>query len=105
MPHAILDTDELDRVWPRPEAVEALTSITCRNLHAIRATYFDLGIRHLVLCGVMTSIPRSESMITEAIPGATITYVRLRATRSTRESRIRRREIGSGFEHDMRGSE
>src|ERR1700722_6549779 len=77
VPHAVLDTDELDGVWPRPEPVEALIDISRQNLQAYWKRFSDLGTRHLVLCGVMASIPQSMSWIAEAIPGATITFVRL----------------------------
>jgi hypothetical protein len=103
--HALIDTDELDRVWPQPEPIEALISISRRHLQAMWETYSGLGIRHLVLCGVMASIPQGESWIANAIPGATITFVRLKAERPTREDRLHGRELGSGFGHDMAASE
>ena len=34
VPHALIDTDELDRVWPQPDSVEALIAISRRNLEA-----------------------------------------------------------------------
>ena len=103
--HALIDTDELDRFWPQPEPVEALISISRRHLQAMWQTYSGLGVRHLVLCGVMASITQSESWIANAIPGATITFVRLKAERLSREGRLRGRELGSGFEHDMAASD
>ena len=30
--HALIDTDELDRVWPQPEPLETLIDISRRNL-------------------------------------------------------------------------
>lgn len=105
VPHALIDTDELDRVWPQPEPVEALISISRRHLQAMWETYSGLGVRHLLLCGVMALIPQSESWIADAIPGAKITFVRLSAERTTREDRLRGRELGSGFEHNMAASE
>jgi predicted kinase len=103
--HALIDTDELDRVWPQPEPVEALISVSRRNLQAIWATFSDLGVRRLVLSGVMASIPQSRSWLEEAISGATFTFVRLTADRGTREQRLRDREVGSGFEGEMRASD
>lgn len=103
--HALIDTDELDRVWPQPEPVEALISISRRHLQAMWETYSVLGVRHLVLCGVMASIPQSASWIAEAVPGATITFVRLTAERTAREVRLRGRELGSGFQHEMDASD
>lgn len=41
VPHAVLDTDELDRVWPQPEPVDALIALT-------RRTYGQSGATSLV---------------------------------------------------------
>lgn len=103
--HALIDTDELDRVWPQPEPVEALIDLSRRNLSAWWAGFSELGVRHLVLCGVMASVAQSERWIAEAVVGARISFVRLSATRTTREERLRRREIGSGFEVEMLSSD
>jgi 2-phosphoglycerate kinase len=65
--HALIDTDELDRVWPQPEPVEALIDISRRNLKAWWANFSELGVRHLVLCGVMVSVSQSERWIAEAV--------------------------------------
>ncbi len=61
------DTDELDRVWPQPEPVEALIDLSRRNLSAWWAGFSELGVRHLVLCGVMASVAQSERWIAEAV--------------------------------------
>ena len=103
--HALIDTDELDRIWPQPEHIEDLIAISSRNLRALCRTFFERGIRHLVLCGVMASISEGKLWIADAIGESTITYVRLTAERSTRENRLRGREIGSGFENDMGASD
>jgi hypothetical protein len=105
VPHALIDTDELDRVWPQPEPVEALLSVTRRHLRTMWETFSGLGTRHLVLCGVMASVAQSEESIAEAVPGATITYVRLTAERATRERRLRGRTLGSGFDEEMQASD
>jgi hypothetical protein len=105
VPHALIDTDELDRVWPQPEPVEALIAISRRNLEAVWATFSNLGVRRLVLCGVMASIPQSKPWIEDAIPGATVTFVRLTADHDVREQRLRDREAGSGFDHEMQASD
>jgi hypothetical protein len=101
VPRALIDTDELDRVWPTPNTTEALISISRRNLRAVWETFASLGIRHLVLCGVMASTAQSREWIDDAIPGAAITFVRLSAERSTRADRLRAREVGSGFDQEM----
>jgi hypothetical protein len=105
VPRALIDTDELDRVWPTPNTTEALISISRRNLRAVWETFASLGIRHLVLCGVMASTAQSREWIDDAIPGAAITFVRLSAERSTRADRLRAREVGSGFDQEMEASD
>lgn len=105
VPHAVLDTDELDRVWPQPEPVHALMAVTQANLRAVWGTFSRLGTRHLILCGVMASIPLNKKWIEEALAPATITFVRLTADRATRQQRLRTREVGTGFERDMRASD
>lgn len=103
--HALIDTDELDRVWPTPETNEGLISISRRNLRALSKTYLSLGIRHFVLCGVMASIAQSREWIESAFPGAAVTFVRLSAEQSTRGQRLRDREVGSGFDQEMEASD
>jgi hypothetical protein len=105
VPHALIDTDELDRVWPTPETTEALISISRRNLRATWDTFASLEIRHLVLCGVMASTAQSREWIEDAISGAAITFVRLSAEQSTRAQRLRDREVGSGFNQETEASE
>jgi hypothetical protein len=105
VPRALIDTDELDRVWPTPKTTEALISISRRNLRAVWETFASLEIRHLVLCGVMASIAQAREWIDDAIPGAAVTFVRLSAERSTRAERLREREVGSGFDQEMEASD
>ena len=105
VPHAVLDTDELDRVWPRPDDIERLVDIARRNLAAFWRTYAELGTERLVLAGVMAALPMNRAWIEAAIPGARVTFVRLRASRATREERLQRRELGTGFERDLRHSD
>jgi hypothetical protein len=105
VPHALIDTDELDRVWPQPEPIETLIEISRRNLEAVWATYSGLGVRRLVLCGVMASIQQSRSWIEDAAPGASVAFVRLTADHDVRERRLRYRETGSGFEREVQASD
>jgi len=101
VPRPLVDTDELDRVWPTRQTTEALIPISRRNLRAVWETFASLESRHLVLCGVMASTAQSRAWIEDAIPGDAITFVRLSAERSTRAQRLRDREVGSGFDQEM----
>jgi len=81
-----LTPTKLDRVWPQPDRIEDLIEISRRNLRSLWLTFSDLGIRHLVLCGVIASISESKLWIADAIGESMTTYVRLTADRSTREN-------------------
>jgi broad-specificity NMP kinase len=102
VPHAIIESDELDRVFPRPsrEKLDRLApgtiDISSINLAALWSTYRALGHSRLIMSGVMLHLDFDRSWINAAIPNAEITVVRLQATESTLITRLDKREIGSG---------
>jgi len=102
IPHAIIESDELDRVFPRPSRDEldrlspGTIDISSINLAAIWSTYQALGHSRLIMSGVMLHLGFDQRWIKAAIPNAEITVVRLRATESTLIERLDKREIGSG---------
>ena len=106
--HAVIETDELDRVHPRPtrEELERLqpgtTDVSALNLAAIWSTYRALGHRRLIMSGVMLRPEADRQWIRAAIPGAEIVVVRLVATETTLSRRLAQREIGSGAEEQLR---
>jgi hypothetical protein len=53
----------------------------------------------------MASIAQSYEWIEEAIPDAMVTFVRLSAEDTTRESRLRGRTLGSGFDQEKQASD
>ncbi|MEU4404229.1 hypothetical protein AB0F88_06880 [Streptosporangium sp. NPDC023963] len=95
--HALLDTDELDRVHPSPDGAD----LARRNLSALWSNYMALGHTRLILTGVFTDIDRELAWITEALPDAKITTIRLTADGQTLKDRVYRREIGSGAEAQL----
>jgi GrpB-like predicted nucleotidyltransferase (UPF0157 family) len=99
--HAIIDTDELDRVFPQPGSDSELVALTARNLIAVWESYASLGHHRLILCGVMLDSAAATEWIVEALGKPKITIVRLVATDSTLEARIMVREIGSGRQHHL----
>jgi hypothetical protein len=105
--HAIVDTDELDRVFPRPTASDlerispGTSDVSSLNLAAIWSTYRALGHSRLVLSGVMMHLAFDLRWITAAIPGAQMTVVRLRATDETLMARLDQREISSGRDEQV----
>jgi len=91
--HAVIDTDELDRFYPVPEDLSAITE---RNLAAIWEGYRERGCGRLILVGVYADVPTELEWTARAVPGAQFTLVRLVAGREALEHRIARREAGSG---------
>lgn len=100
--HAVIETDELDRVFPLPsrEELEKLrpgtTDVSSLNLAALWSTYRSLGHARLIMAGVMMHLESDLRWILAAIPEARITVVRLFAADGELLARVARREIGSG---------
>jgi hypothetical protein len=105
--HAIIETDELDRVYPKPTAEElerlrpGIADVSTINLAAIWSTYRALGHSRLVMSGVMMHLAFDRRWILAAIPDAEITVVRLQASEQTLTERLEQREIGSGAEEQL----
>lgn len=101
--HAIVETDELDRVHPKPGAAElerlkpGTRDISGLNLAALWSTYHALGHRRLIMSGVMLHLAFDRRWILQAIPRARFTVVRLVAAEATLLARLKQREVGSGL--------
>lgn len=108
--HAVVETDELDRVFPRPkrEELEALlpgtVDVSSINLAAIWSTYKALGHSRLIMSGVMMHLEFDRRWIRAAIPDADITVVLLTAGEAALLARLAQREIGSGAEEQAERS-
>jgi DNA polymerase III delta prime subunit len=96
--HALIDTDELDRIYPVPQD---LAHVTERNVAFMWQGFHERGIRRLILVGVLLDRASELSWIRRAIPDTRMTIIRLVAAEATLVDRIRRREIGSGFEAQL----
>lgn len=101
-PHAIIETDELDRIYPKPSTDElerlkpGTRDVSSLNLAALWANYRALGHRRLIMSGVMLHLDFDRRWILQAIPQARFTVVRLMAEEATLLARLAHREIGSG---------
>lgn len=102
--HALVDCDELDRVYPWPIPGLPPWEPVRRNLAAVWANYAELGHTRLMLCGVFADLRQEMPWIAEAVPDAAFTVVRLTAPMQVLEERVRRREIGSGARDQLRRS-
>ena len=108
--HAVVESDELDRVFPRPDA-DALgklqpgaIDVSSINLAAIWSTYQALGHTRLIMSGVMMHLSFDKRWILSAIPEARITVVRLSAAEPTLLARLAQRETGSGADEQAQRS-
>jgi predicted kinase len=92
--HALVDADELDRIFPAPPGDPHKTALTQRNFAAVWENLRAAGAPRLFLTMVAASLERELAWLHEAVPGAQITVVRLRASESTLLDRVRQREVG-----------
>jgi len=93
VPHAIVDLAVIGRCWPPPPDDQWNEDLIHRNLACMWANFQQAGAGRLLLCRVL----EARSLLTriiEAVPGAEITVVRLRAPLETVRARIRAREAG-----------
>jgi hypothetical protein len=108
--HAIIESDELDRVFPKPGVVEldrlrpGTTDVSAINLAAIWSTYEALGHRRLIMSGVMMHLDFDRRWILAAIPAAQITVVRLSASEPALLGRVAQREAGPAADEQARRS-
>lgn len=102
--HATIETDELDRVHPKPSAtalseiLPECADVSAINLRALWSTYRRLGHHRLLMSGVMMHLDFDRRWIGQAVPDAEITAVRLMATDRTLLNRLARRESGAALE-------
>ncbi|CAN7660751.1 hypothetical protein [Bosea sp. LjRoot237] len=100
--HVAIESDELDRVFPKPGAEElaplapGARDVSQLNLAALWGTYRALGHTRLIMSGVMLHVDFDKSWILAAIPEARITVVRLLGNDDSLRERLDRRETGAG---------
>ena len=102
VPHATVDFDQLTACYPRPADDDRWgTQLGLQNLAALWRNYERSGARRLLIARVIEA--RSDlDGYREAVPGADIFVVRLRATPQTLQSRVRKRGPGREMEWHLR---
>ena len=99
--HAVIESDELDRVFPKPAQAEldslkpGTIDLSALNLAAMWSTYRALGHTRLIMSGVVMHPDFDRRWVMAAIPDASIKFVRLIASESTLIARLSGRETGS----------
>ena len=100
--HALVDLDELDRIYPPPADDPDKRTLTQRNLEAVWANLRQAGAARLILVGVLEDLDLELVPIRAAVPGASVVIVRLQAAVDDLVERIARREVGSAREYHVR---
>lgn len=91
IPHAVIDLDNLRYAFPRPSKDPFHAELGYKNLAAVWKNYKDVGVTFIVIPNVLEE-RSDEEKIKEAIPGAKVTVVRLRAPIETIHNRLKTRE-------------
>jgi dephospho-CoA kinase len=98
IPHALIDLDWLCQLHPAPAEDPYREDLMFRNLSAIWSNYRAEGLDHLVLARVIEDrehLRRYKAVI----PEADIKVVRVHAPPKLVQERLRRREVGSFYDH------
>jgi hypothetical protein len=102
VPHATVDFDQLTACYPRPADDDPWgTKLGLQNLAALWKNYERSGARRLLIARVLESRSQLDGY-RDAVPGADILVVRLRATPEMLQSRVRKRGPGRGMEWHLR---
>lgn len=102
--HAVIESDEIDRVYPKPGAEELSAimpgskDISAATLQVLWSVYRRLGHHRLLMSGVMMHLDFDRKWITQAIPDAMLSVVRLSAGEQTLRERLARRENSDTLE-------
>ncbi|MGN6697684.1 MAG: AAA family ATPase [Thermomicrobiales bacterium] len=92
---AYLDTDQIGFCRPEPQDDPDHYALRARNVAALWPNFLAAGARAMIVSGILET-PDGVRLFTEAVPGAAVTIVRLRATPATLQERIFRRGRGGG---------
>ena len=93
VPHALVDLDRIEQCWPVPADDPWNERVSHRNLACMWANFRQAGADRLIFARVLETRSLLRR-VTEAVPGAQITVVRLRAPLAVLHERIRSREAG-----------
>lgn len=97
LPHACIDMDTLRSCYPRPANDRFNIALGLKNLAAVWENCRLAGATHLILADVVESSDE-RAAYRAAVPDATVTIARLRASLDTLAERVGVRETGSGHE-------
>lgn len=93
--HTFVDLDGLTHTFPRPEEDPFGEGLALQNLRDVWRNSAEAGSRNLIVARVVED-DGSLQRLCDAVPGAEVRLVRLRASSEQLLQRVRSREIGSG---------
>jgi dephospho-CoA kinase len=93
IPHALVDLAWIGDCWPVPDDDPWNERLAHRNLASMWTNFRAAGARRLLLARVLEDRSLLRPIM-EAVPGATVTVVRLHAPLPVLKERIRNREAG-----------
>jgi dephospho-CoA kinase len=100
--HALLDLDWLGQVYPPPvEDAPYNESLAITNLEVIWPNFVHTGIRHVILAATVITRPQLDRL-EAAMPGCSLTVVRVVARPDTVADRLRGRDSGRLLEDFLR---
>jgi hypothetical protein len=91
---------DLDWLGWSSGASSGIDELIGRNLAGVAANYLATGVDNLVLARALVN-PASLPATTSALPGWDLVVVRLEASRSAQERRLRARDSGSDLESHL----
>jgi Mrp family chromosome partitioning ATPase len=94
VPHALVDLAWIEQCWPVPADDPWNERLTHRNLACMWANFRQAGADRLLLVRVLEARSLLRHVV-EAVPGAEVTVVRLRAPLAVLRARIRSREASN----------
>ncbi len=88
--NAVIDLDALRRSWPAPSTDRFNHELELRNLQAVAGNYREVGVRRLILAGVLEQAAEVDRY-RAALGGGKLTVIRLEAPIETIQERLRNR--------------
>ena len=91
VPHAFVDLARIGSSWPVPDDDPWNERLIHRNLACMWTNFRAAGARRLLLCRVLEARSLLRHVV-EAVPGADVTVIRVRAPLPVLQTRIRARD-------------
>jgi hypothetical protein len=91
VPHAFVDLARIGSSWPVPDDDPWNERLIHRNLACLWTNFRAAGARRLLLCRVLEARSLLRHVV-EAVPGADVTVIRVRAPLPVLQTRIRARD-------------